>query len=469
MKRSTLVISITIFLSIAIGGVLGFYFYLNSKSSQLDTFGREIVTGGGFGSASLNTSVTLPGNSSSTKPTQTPVIQQKATSTPAEIPKLRHIYALPVSGMSLFTKDVYATSSAITETIVVANGTSTATSTRVIKPQQNRLIGKIDVIQFADRATGHIYETSSTTLALTKVSNTTVTKTQEALFSTRDSLILRDLVDDSDIIRTRFGLLKYLSATSSIPTLRLSELPFNMTQATLSPNKSKIFYTLRYSTAGTISNVDGSNSVVVFDLPYKEWLLQWPTEKTVVITSKPSAFADGFAYKIDINTKTIQKIIGGQKGLTTLVSPDGNKVVFSASDGNSPNLYIYDMGTRETSNLYFRTLPEKCVWSPNEKDVLYCTVPEDLSIGDYPDVWYQGRIFFNDSLWKINLRTNETRLLANLNRLAGQSIDAINPTITPSGDYMIFQNKFDLSLWGLTLIEASTASSSAPTATSTRR
>lgn len=468
MKRSTIVVTVIILLSIAVGGVLGFYFYLNGKSAQLDTFGREIVTSGDFGSPSLNTSVTLPGNSSSTQPTQVPSIQPRATSTQAEVPVLRQIYSLPVAGMSFFTKEIYATSSAITETIVVANGTSTATSTRVIKPQQRLLLGKIDIIEFMDRATGHVYETSSTTLALTKVSNTTITKTQEALFSTRDSVIFRDLIEDSDIIRTRFGALKFATATSTTPMMTLGELPLNITNAVLSPNKSRIFYTQKFFATGMISNADGKSAITAFDSPYKEWLLQWPTEKTLVITSKPSAFADGFSYTIDVNTKSMKKILGGYKGLTTLMSPDGNKVAFSTSNGNSPNLFAYDVQTRETTNLYFRTFPEKCVWSLSEKDVLYCAVPEDLAIGDYPDVWYQGRIFFNDSLWKINLKTKETRLLANLNRMSGQSIDAVSPMISASGDYLLFQNKFDLSLWGLRLISNSTATSTATkTATST--
>ncbi len=467
MKRSTIVVIIVIVLSVAVGGVLGFYFYLNSKNTQLETFGREVVTNPNFGSAQLDTSVTVPGNSSSTQPDQTPVIQPVATTTPVQIPSLRQIYPLPVAGMSFFTKDIYATSSAITEDVVVANGTTTATSTRIIRPQQTRLVGRIDIMHFMDRATGHIYETSSSTLDLIKVSNTTITKIHEAFLTTKENVLIRDLIDDSDIIRTRFGALRLLTATSSNPTMVLKDLPLNITQTVISPNKSRVFYAQKFGPTGVISNIDGKSTVTVFESPYKEWLLQWPTERTVVITTKPSAFADGFAYKIDVNSKAMQKVLGGYKGLMTLMSPDGTRVAFSASEGSSPNLYSFDVQTREVSNLYFRTMPEKCIWSIREKDILFCAVPEDLAIGDYPDVWYQGRIFFNDSLWKINARTGETRLLANLNALSGQSIDVINPVLSPSEDYMMFSNKADLSLWGLRLVEPAIATTTPSTATST--
>ncbi len=473
MKRSTIIAIIVILLSISVGGVLGFYFYLNSKNRQLDTFGREVVTSGNFGTPSLNTSVTVPGNSSSTQPDIPAAIQQPATTSPVEIPALRHIYSLPVAGAGFFSKDIYATTSAVTETVFVANGTTTASTTRIIKPQQTKLLGKIDIIEFMDRSNGHIYETSSSTLELKKVSNTTIAKIQEAFFSTKDSVLMRDLVDDSDIIRTRFGVQKMLTATSTDPTMTLQSLPLNIETVAISPSKSKVFYTQKISPTGVISNLDGKSSIIAFDSPYKEWLLQWPTEKTVTITSKPSAFAEGFAYKIDVNTKAMQKIIGGIKGLTTLTSPDGTKVVFSSFSQGSPNIFLLNMQTKAISNLYFRTLPEKCIWSSKEKDMLYCAVPEDVAIGDYPDVWYQGRIFFNDSLWKINTKTSETRLIANLNRLSGESIDVINPALSPSEDYMIFSNKSDLSLWGLRLIEpdrspaTTTASSTIKTATST--
>jgi hypothetical protein len=467
MKRSTIVAIVVILLSIAVGGVLGFYFYLNSKSADLDTFGREVVNSGNFGSPSLNTSVTVPGNSSTTQPVLPADIQPVATTSPVEIPALRHIYNAPISGMSFFYKDLYATTTALTETVYVANGTSTASTTRIIRPEQRKFLGRIDTIEFMDRATGHIYETSSSTLDIIKLSNTTVPKIQEALFSTKESVLVRDLMDDSDIIRTRFGIQKLTTATSTDMTLMLQDLPLNITNVAISPNKSKIFYTQKISPTGVIANFDGKSNVIAFDSPYKEWLLQWPSERTITITTKPSAFADGFAYKIDVNTKAMQKLIGGIRGLTTLLSPSGEMLAYNNSEQGSPNLYAMNMQTKDISNLYFRTLPEKCIWSQREKDVLYCAVPEDVAIGDYPDVWYQGRIFFNDSLWKINTRTSETRLIANLNRLSGQSIDVINPVLSPSEDYIMFSNKSDLSLWGLRLIEIKKLGTTTATSTAT--
>lgn len=446
MKRSTIVTIIVIFLCIVAGGILGFYFYLNSKSAQLETFGREVVTGNGFGSTFGTT--TVSGNSSSTQPELPPAIQT-STSTAPEIPLLRHLFTGPVAGMGFFTKDIFSTTTPITETIIVANGTTSATTTRTVKPSERKLIARIETIEFMVRGIGHIYETASTTLNYTKLSNTTITKIQEAFLPAKDSVIIRDLINDSDVIRTRYGIQKFLSATSSDPTLVLQQLPTQITNLALSPDKSKVFYVQKASPTGVISNTDGSGIITAFDSPFKEWLVQWPNDRTLVITTKASANVEGFAYKIDVNTKAMQKLIGGIKGLTTLMSPNGEKLLYSKSESGIPNLYSLDIKTGRSTNLYLRTLPEKCAWSAKEKDILYCGVPSDLALTSYPDVWYQSRIAFDDSIWRVNAATSETRLYAILHALADQPIDVINPVLNASADYLMFQNKTDLSLWGL--------------------
>ncbi len=448
MKRSTIITTIVIVLCIVAGGILGFYFYLNSKSAQLDTFGREVVTGSGFGNPSGTGSVS--GNASTTLEDLPPIIQPTDV-VPFGMPILRQIYGAPVAGMGFFTKDIYATTTPLTETIVVANGTTSATTTRVIRPEQRNLIARVETMQYMDRGNGHIYETASTTLNTLKISNTTYPKIYEALFPSKESVLMRDLAQDTDIIRTRYGILKSMSATSTSPELTIQQLAGNITSIALSPSKSKIFYAQKVTPSGVISNTDGTSQITAFDSPIKEWLVQWPTEKTLVITTKPSANVDGYAYKIDVASKNMQKLLGNIKGLTTLMSPSGEKLLYSESEQGSPNLYSLDIKTGQVTNLFLRTLPEKCVWSAKEKEMLYCAVPNELAITDYPDVWYQGRISFDDSIWRVNAQTAETRLFALIGSLADEPLDVINPMLNPSEDYLMFQNKIDLSLWGLRL------------------
>ncbi len=464
MKRSTIIAIIIIFVSIVAGGVLGFYFYLNSSSTARNQFGPQGVNTGTVGSPGVNTSVVFPGNASSTQPTQTPEITAtSSTSTLAAIPALRHIYTEPTAGMHFFMRDIFATTTPLTETIVVANGTTTATTTRTVKPTTPKLIGKMEIMEFMDRGTGHIYETASNTLAITKTSITTHPKTYEALFVGPGSVIMRGLHGDSDTIKTQFGNLRLTTPTSSEKTLVVQDLGDGMQQVVLSPNKARMFYLQNKKPIGVISNLDGTGVANTFDSPFREWIASWPNDKTITITTKASSFAKGYMYTINTGTQALQKVIGDKNGLTTLMSPDGNKVIYSESKGGTPNLYVLDVRTGIVINLFFRTLSEKCVWSNQETDVAFCAVPQDVAFGDYPDAWYQGLIFFSDDIWKINTRTGETRLLAKLSKLSDQAIDVVNPVLNPTETLLMFNNKIDLSLWGLRTVNDSTATSTATT------
>jgi len=468
MKRSTLVAIIIIFISIIAGGMLGFYFYINSQKSTVDQIGRKAVEqSGSFGNPSVNTSVTLPGNASTTQQEQIPEVIASTTPEAPNIPVLRHIYTYAVSGTDYYTKDIFSTSSAITETVYSANGTSTVATTKVIKPAETKKIGQIETIVFQDRATGHIYETATSTLDLEKISNTTIPKIYEAHFLSKESLILRNLYEGTDIIRTQYANKKLLTPTSTEKTLIAKDLATGIDQLVVSPNKSKLLGLQKKSPILSITNIDGTNSVTVFDSPFKEWLIEWPRDNFISLTTKPTAFVKGYMYSINPSTRILKKVLGGIFGLTTLTSPDTTKVLYNQSENGSPNLKVYDINKNQSLNLYFRTLPEKCIWSKKAVDIIFCAVPEDIAFGDYPDAWYQGLIFFTDDIWRINTKTGEARLVAKLNELSEQAIDATNLNLNPSESFLVFNNKIDLSLWGLKLIADTPKPVASSTASST--
>ncbi len=470
MKRSTIVVIIILSVSIIGGGLLGFYFYINSNSVARDQFGDQVInTGSSFGSPSVNTSITLPGNASTTLPAQSPEIT--ATTSIVEVkdtPVLRKIYEYPTAGSAFFTEDIFATTSAITETVIVANGTTSASSTKTIKPAQTKIIGKKEVLHFIDRGTGHILKTSSSTFETEKVSNYTIPKIYEAYFLSQTSFIFRGLYQDTDIIQTQFATLKPSGPTSTEKIIDKKDLPANFSQLAISPNKQKTFYVQNNRPTGVITNPDGSGIVSAFSSAFTEWNIAWPNEKIITLNTKPSAFAKGYLYTLNPSTLTIQKVIGNILGLTSVMSPNGNTVVYSESMEGSPNIYSLDRKTGQVNNLFFRTFTDKCVWSNKETDLLYCAVPQDIAYGDYPDAWYQGLISFTDDIWKINTKTGETRLLAKLNQLNDGPIDVIQPTLNLNEDYLVFNNKKDLSLWGLKLPgKPAVATSTAPTKNST--
>lgn len=443
MTKQNLVIVIIIVVSLVIGGLFGFYFYLNHKAASDPTGNTPGLSGFfNFGSQRPPTVTSRPSETSTT----TPIV---INTVPKAIPALRHLTTAPVAGFSFIDKDLVATSTAVV-------GTTTRTTTQIV--------GTAEVFRWIDRATGNIFETSSTTLETSRISNVTIPKVYEAFFADNKgtSIIVRGLTGDSDTIETKYGVLQTESATSSVLTVKLTDLLLNITQMTISPNKEQIFGILPTNIRGFLSRKDGSNQTNIFSSPFHEWLVSWPTAQTIVLNTKPSGVADGYAYTLNPTTRAFVKLVGNKKGLTTLMSPDGNQVLVGESPLGTMKLNVLDRRTSELKDLYVRTLPEKCVWSRKQVNLIYCAIPESISYNTYPDAWYVGTVTFSDIIWSLDVKTNEVRQILQPVSTTNQTFDVMNMTLSKDENFLMFQDKNDLSLWSYQLNTAtSTATSTA--------
>jgi hypothetical protein len=434
MSKQNLIVIIVVIISLVTGGLFGFYFYLSHKNGE--AISRGIPTSNGFFNIGSTQTPPTPNPSEVTDTATT--TETVAATVPRPIPQLRHLTLAPVAGSAFISKDILAVN---TSTV----GTSTKAASKVI--------GSVEVIRWVDRTTGKIYETSSSTLEVTRISNTTIPKIYEASFVDKkgQGIVFRDIFEGTDVIRTRYGLMRNESSTSSEQLINMTDLDNNITQLAISPAGESLFSILPTDTRGVLSRPDGSNKTNIFESPFHEWLVSWPSLRSIVLNTKPSGTTEGFAYLLDPQTRSITKLVGDIKGLTTLLSPDGTKLLIGESIPGTTEIHVLDRKTGEKKNLGIRTFPEKCVWSKKEVSSIYCAVPENIQYDIYPDAWYMGRISFSDSIWKINTETGESRLLAQPIYIVGQSIDILNLSLNSAEEFLLFQDKNDLSLWSYKL------------------
>jgi hypothetical protein len=90
------------------------------------------------------------------------------------------------------------------------------------------------------------------------------------------------------------------------------------------------------------------------------------------------------------------------------------------------------------------------VWGKGS-DVLYCAVPKIIEGALYPDAWYQGEVSFGDQIWKIDIKTGKTSLIADPATATGEEVDGIKLSVDDSENYLFFVNKKDSFLWELNL------------------
>jgi len=311
--------------------------------------------------------------------------------------------------------------------------------------------GNTVTIRYVERATGHIYETTSETPEKTKISAVTIPKIYEALWTNDGSkLLMRYLKDDNQTIRTFYAKI----ATTTRPEQALEGLFLADGIKNVSVFGNKIFYTNEASNGaeGITAAIDGSGKKTIFSSSFSDWSSVWNSTNVITLFTRPSGQAEGASYTLNPQTGEYIKTLGDIKGLTALGSPDGNLVLLSQANGNSITTSVYAVKTGVIDTLGINTLTDKCVWSTKEKNVVFCAVPQVIPATIYPDSWYKGKTTFSDGLWKINTLDGTTEQLFVPEFEANTSMDMIKLSLDQSEKTIIFTDKKDMTVWSYNLV-----------------
>lgn len=414
MSKKTF-ITITVGLTILLIGLLGYYFL--TKNDTPGTGGiisgfKDFFPFGGSENPSPTTTTEQTNNENNNEPTP----QQNF------VQKLRKISAQPVSGAG---------------SVDVKAGT---------------------VVRYIEKATGHIYEVELFSPKLARISNTTIPLSYDAVWgNSNNSIIARYLREDDQNVDTYSLNINNKSTTTENIT---SGLIFPENISDVSVFGSNVFYLVQNtnSSSGFISGFDGKNKKQVWGSDIKELNSQFVNSRTVALNTKPHFDIPGFLYLVDTITGGVKKILGNVAGLSTNTNSDLSKVIYIEQGGNT-EMFIYEVKNKTHTKITPNTMPEKCVWSKKNKDIVYCGVPEEFINSNSQDSWYKGLISFNDDVWMFDTKNNTSSVLQDLENESGEKIDLTKPILSENEQYLIFVNKIDNSLWSLDLIKPSTTSS----------
>ncbi|MDQ3089725.1 MAG: hypothetical protein M3Q24_01050 [bacterium] len=309
-------------------------------------------------------------------------------------------------------------------------------------------------VRYSDRATGHIYDINPATLEKIKITNNTLPKIYEAHFKKDASgVIYRSLVNNTDqISNTSIDIIPPKStSTNALYNIYSTVLRGDIGDVSVG-NASNISYNLKDEGAIVISAFNGSGRQTLFNSSFTDWQIDWPG-KNIVILTKPSAGAAGFAYTLNPVNGAINKLEGPLNGLTVLVNFLDNKFVYSYNDEGLTRFFYGDLLDGTRGELSPSTFASKCVWSKKVAPLIYCGSPVStigITAGE-PDLWYQGVTHYSDQVWLHDTEGGESRVVLDPKKDFNLDLDIINPFLTPDEDYFIFTNKNDLSLWALKL------------------
>ena len=295
-------------------------------------------------------------------------------------------------------------------------------------------------VRYVERESGHIYAYRSEARTLTRLTNRTLPGVAEAVWASDGSMAFaRFLSEDAtgNLVAETFALPASEESGYFLES-NLSEVAVTGTSTllTLLPNSN--------GSVATVARLDGSSPRTLFT-SLLSTLRVIPAGPGYAAYTKASATSNGYGFLVGGTSGTFERVLGPLRGLTLLPSPSGSSILYSYLSGSAVRTEVLATATREATSIPLGTLPEKCVWAPDERSV-YCAAPRTFS-ATTPDDWYQGAVSYSDRIWKIDLEGRVAILVVDPTTVAQQDIDAVGLAIDPQADTLSFVNRTDGSLW----------------------
>ncbi len=329
--------------------------------------------------------------------------------------------------------------------------TSGSQSTERIKLiSQESVLGPVidnQKVKYYSANNGYIFESDFDGAQLARISSNALPGLLDALWSPSKNKVIT-LFEKDNLLK------KYLYDYQTQKSILLDQ---NIRDLTWSPTKDRIAY--QYYNSQTednnisIANPDGSQWTNLIQTRMKNLIIKWPVEEKLSLMTRPSGLAQSVLYTLDLIDNDFKKVIDQTYGLTVLWSPLGDKILFSETDyqGKNLKLKIADLTKQTIAQLNFTTLPEKCVWSQDNR-TLFCAIPQNIpNSAVLPDDYYKGSVSFSDEFWRISLDTERAVQISESQNEKTSVYDAIQLLLSPQEDYLLFINQKDGWLYSLKL------------------
>ncbi len=185
----------------------------------------------------------------------------------------------------------------------------------------------------------------------------------------------------------------------------------------------------------------GNNSFGIFSTPI--------TEKT-----------RNYTYTLSLDGEENIAKIGDGYPFNSIISSEGQYLLtYKRKDNKSDsNLFLENLEREEILTIG-KTITEKC---HGRGILLICAIPIEInsftSTGhetSFPESWYLGDLSFSDKIIIYNTQTLQSNVLfdptneKDIKESNNNTFDVTKPNISADGEYFIFINKKDLSLWSI--------------------
>ena len=301
-------------------------------------------------------------------------------------------------------------------------------------------------IYYVERSTGYLFYVDAGTGGITRISNTLLPKTYEALISLDGSAILRGL-DAAGNVTTFAASSSRPSGNGTPQSLKGGLLDRDISAITAQQGSRSIFFIqdLSDKSVGYTALWDGTKKKQVFSSALGEWRVFYLADGELDVAQKPDDGIPGYAYRIETNGRLTPRA-RNIPGLTILPKTNSPALLYGSSDGLTVTMFARPSENVPPISLSIKTAADKCVWS-SKALFAYCAVPGSITEKNYLHNRYLGVTHSEDTWWKVDAATGTTQLFFSDRAPGEMGVDVQDPVMDPTGNYILFRNAADQSLW----------------------
>lgn len=197
-----------------------------------------------------------------------------------------------------------------------------------------------------------------------------------------------------------------------------------------------------------LADMSGASAETLLNTRLMDVRLEWAGEKDIAVYTAPSGLAQSSLWLLNTATRKMSSLLTNISGLTIKWDAAGEKMLYSQTQNNGRALSLWTIGKTGlgAKELGVKTLPEKCVFAHDMKNVLcvVATIEPDIV---WPDDYYKQLYKTSEQVWRIGLGSNTKDMLYEFTT----NFDATDLVLSPKGDMLAFLNRADGYLYGLSL------------------
>ena len=304
--------------------------------------------------------------------------------------------------------------------------------------------GGLISVRYIERDTGHIYETPVSQSTQIRLTNSTIPAVHDSTWVAASTTLMRFLSDENGI-QNFVGVIASSTADQDLTGGFLR----NYSRITVGA-KNVLFGILETPTGSVAESLlpDGTGIKTVFTSTLQSWIPHASFGK-FYLASAPSGRSFGSVY--EVRNGNLERVIEPRTGLQALFQKEGQLVAITGGAQNALSLAMYDLQNGGMLEIPVGTIIQKCAWAAGRTAMLVCAVPRTVPQGVYPDDWLLGRIHTDDDVYEINTDTGAIIRVFNLSESGSGPFDVTQAMLSDDGEYFLFVNRNDQTLWSARL------------------